>query len=345
MTYNELKDYALVVGIDHYPDYGSNGRNLNGAVRDAKLFAEWLMDTTTGGGLPAANCEIITSTEDSNRLTADTIDGAFARLWQAAKNANGGRRLYMFFSGHGQVVDGPNYSILEQSLCLPAWSFMRPNCAVSTDNLSEIAIKCMPFEEVAVFLDCCRVSTIRVKALPTSVGCPLFQDGHHEIKKQVFYAAEPLKKAYEDGDEGAVHGHFTKALIQGLKTGTNRNGGGISAKDLWGHLKYWVKKNADDANHNQKPVTNPPTPYEDMVFGRAKPIDISTNFEIRFHDWRDSHIQLLDPETNIVREGRSSDGPWMVQLHTGMHMLLDKQTEEMLSFVFRSEMEGKYVTF
>ena len=39
MPYLETKDYALVVGIDDYPRFGENGRNLSGAIRDAKLVS------------------------------------------------------------------------------------------------------------------------------------------------------------------------------------------------------------------------------------------------------------------------------------------------------------------
>ncbi|KAA3624791.1 MAG: hypothetical protein DWQ02_22625, partial [Bacteroidetes bacterium] len=37
-------DFALVIGIDDYPDF----RSLNGAINDAEDFAHWLMDHDSG---------------------------------------------------------------------------------------------------------------------------------------------------------------------------------------------------------------------------------------------------------------------------------------------------------
>jgi len=356
MAYNEERDYALVVGIDDYPRYGTKGRDLKGAIRDAKLFAEWLMNKDAGGGLADDHCRVLTSDGDPMALNKDTIDDALDEIWTMASAQNGGgRRLYMFFSGHGQLVDSADFLSYEQALCLPRWSYTRPNSAIVTDSYSKLATKCMPFEEIAVFLDCCRVSTIRVRADKTSLGCSLFQDGHETIKKQVFFAAEPMRRAFESEDgqapnededeEEIVHGHFTSALIDGLRRGSERDGGGISAKELWSHLDYWVQKIAEDAGHNQKPRIDPPTPYEDMIFGKATPASDESNFEIRFHDWRVGPVQLLNSDANVIKEGDTADGPWTVELQQELYLLMDVTTQDKYSLHFRPEMEGSYVTF
>ena len=48
------QDFALVVGLNHYPYY-SDGKDLKGAIDDASKFADWLKDQHSGGGrgLPA----------------------------------------------------------------------------------------------------------------------------------------------------------------------------------------------------------------------------------------------------------------------------------------------------
>lgn len=355
MPYNEDRDYALVVGIDDYPRYGTQGRDLKGAIRDAKMFAEWLQDTENGGGLKKDHCRVITSEGDPMALSKDAIDDGLDEIWaMASAHPQGGRRLYMFFSGHGQLVDSSGTESYGQALCLPRWSYRRPNSAILTNSYGRTVQKCMPFEEIAVFLDCCRVSTIRVRADYTSLGCNQFQNGHHNIKKQIFYAAEPMKRAFEDAQAPAgtddedgeiIHGHFTTALIDGLRRGSDRAGGGISAADLWEHLDYWVQKIADDAGHNQKPQTDPPVPYPDMVFGKAKPADAGANFEIRFHDWRQGPVQLLNADADLIREGDPADGPWPVQLQQELYLLLDMSSQDQFSLHFRQEMEGSHVTF
>lgn len=355
MPYNEDRDFALVVGIDDYPRYGTHGRDLEGAIRDAKLFAEWLQDTEAGGGLKGEHCRVITSDGDPMALSKDAIDDAMDEIWTLARaHPEGGRRLYMFFSGHGQLVDSADFESYEQALCLPRWSYTRPNSAVLTDSYGKTAQKCMPFEEIAVFLDCCRVSTIRVRADNTSLGCTQFQNGHETIRKQIFFAAEPMKRAFEgdggadgdDDDEGEIiHGHFTSALIDGLRRGSERAGGGISAKDLWVHLDYWVQKIAEKAGHNQKPRIDPPTPYDDMIFGKATPATDGSNFEIRFHDWRQGPVQLLNADADLIKEGDPAEGPWPIQLQQELYLLMDVTSQDRYSLHFRPEMEGSYVTF
>ncbi len=360
MASNQPRDYGLIVGIDDYPKYGTNGRDLAGAVRDAKLFSEWLKDTISGGGLSEDHCRMITSDGDPMALNKDSIDDAMDEIWAMAKAGGGGRRLYMFFSGHGQLVDSADFLSYEQSLCLPRWSYTRPNAAILTDSYRKAAQSCMPFEEIVVFLDCCRVSTIRVRADNTSLGCPQPRAGHDTVKKQVFFAAEPMRRAFEgdhriagvdDDEEEIVHGHFTSALISGLKQGSNRPGGGITAKDLWAHLSYWVPKIAEDAGHNQSPRTDPQTPYGDLVFGCAGsqaqvPAPVTgTNFEIQFNNWRVGPIQLLDANAEVVKEGNPGAGPWTVNLRHELYLLMDAGTQDKLSFHYRPEMEGAHVTF
>lgn len=361
MAHNQPRDYALAVGVDDYPRFGSNGRDLQGAIRDAKLFAEWLQDTETGGGVPADHCKVITSDGNPMALNKDTIDDAMEDIWNSARDIGGGRRLYMFFSGHGQLVDTADFLSFEQTLCLPRWSYTRPHAAILTGSYRKAVQNCMPFEEVAVFLDCCRVSTIRVRADNTSLGCARPREGHDEVRMQVFFAAEPMKRAFEGGggeagDEDSegeiVHGHFTSALIQGLKKGHARSGGGISAKELWEHLRYWVQKIAEDAGQTQRPRTDPPNPYDDMIFGCAVPEEeedapaaADANFEIRFSDWRQGPVQLIDSGADVVREGDPRDGSWPVTLSRELYLLVDTGSQDRYSLHFRPEMEGSHVTF
>ncbi|MEO1161326.1 MAG: caspase family protein, partial [Pseudomonadota bacterium] len=278
MAYIEDRDYALVVGIDDYPRFGRNGRNLRGAIRDAKSFARWLTDRQTGGGLPDDHCKLVTSEGNPLVLGKTTIDNGLEEIWQQVIDNGGGRRLYLFFSGHGQIVDGQGSFRYEQTLCLPNWSLTRPNEAIITDSYQTSAQHCMPFEEIVAFLDCCRVPTVRVRGDNTSVNCQRPQAGHETIRRVVFYAGEPGTRVFEgeavlDGDDIAdepiVHGHFTNALVNGLQQGSDRDGGGISAADLFEHLEYWAPRIAEKAGHNQQPRSEPLEPPDDMVFGKA----------------------------------------------------------------------------
>lgn len=352
MPSEQPNDFALIVGIDHYPNFGQNGRNLKGAINDAQKFANWVKDKNTGGGVKEKHCKLVTSEGNVEKFNKDIIDDALDEIWGLADAIkDGGRRLYMFFSGHGQQVDNPDFLTTSQTLCLPKWSFRRPNAAILTDSYSNVAKTCLPFKEIVVFMDCCRVSTIRIRADQTSLHCLTPQNGHHLIKKQIFYPAEPMTQAFEQEGE-IVHGYFTTALINGLKQGSHRADGGISAHDLAKYLKYWVPTLAKENNHEQNPQTDPIEPFSDMIFGTATPSDendtaIAThnNFEIRFHDWRDGIVQLIDSNAELIREGNSSTGPWSVHLEPGLNLLLDLSTNDQLKLHFRPEMEGSHVTF
>ena len=109
-------DYAIVIGLNDYPQFGSQGRPLAGAIEDAERFATWLKDTKTGGGLPQDNCKEILSTPDPLAPNKLGIDLALGSLITQAKVAGGGRRLYFYFSGHGQAEEPPRRRAVSVSL-------------------------------------------------------------------------------------------------------------------------------------------------------------------------------------------------------------------------------------
>lgn len=352
MASDQPRDFALIVGIDDYPNYGENGRNLRGAINDAEKFAKWVKDKNTGGGVKKEHCKLVTSAGKADTFNKDMIDDALQEIWDLVdKIDGGGRRLYMFFSGHGQQVTNVDNLTESQSLCLPKWSHRRPAAAILTSSYSNVAQNCMPFEEIAIFMDCCRVSTIKNRADSTSLHCLIPRDDPHLTKKQIFYPAEPTKEAFEDEGD-IVHGYFTTALINGLEMGSDRDGGGISAEDFGKYLHYWVPTLAAEKNHEQIPHMDPLQPFTDMIFGAAKPadqaeavVDDDDNFEIRFHDWRNGNVQLVGSNAEIIREGDASTGPWSVRLSPGLNLLLDTGSNDQLKLHFRKEMEGSHVTF
>lgn len=349
------KDYAIVVGIDDYPLYGTNGRNLSGAVRDATRFHTWLLDSEVGGGLEPEHCCLVTSHGDPMALTQMAIDLKFKELWTKARNAGGGRRFYFFFAGHGQSVISPDALEYEQSLCLPQWSPDMPNAALNADSYPKAVRKCMPFEEIAMFLDCCRVPAIQVVALPSTVGCAAFHPGFDQVNKMVYYAAEPTSRAFEgeigdavEMEEPEVHGFFSTALLEALKMGSDRDGGGIGAEALWNYLKLRVPQIADDTGRRQSPRRDPLLFSDEVVFGAARSkSDIGeSNYEIRFSGDRVGPVRLIDSGAGVLRDGPPASGPWQVHLNPGeTYMLIDDNNDQQRAFVFLPGMEGKHDTF
>src|SRR4051794_2517188 len=103
-----LPDYALCVGINRYPGLTP----LSGAEADAQAFYDWV---TSEGGVVGTNAKLILSTQFPVGINASKAKPASQEIWdffeklRADANINNakrlgliaGRRLYLFFSGHG----------------------------------------------------------------------------------------------------------------------------------------------------------------------------------------------------------------------------------------------------
>ena len=115
----QSNDYALVIGINHYPRY----QPLNGPIEDAKRMYDWLSDQNTGGGVPELNRRMVLSELQPGQTrptpVQEDVDDALMYLLDRAQNEAGGkaRRFYFYFAGHGL---GLNTS--EVGLCMPSWS-------------------------------------------------------------------------------------------------------------------------------------------------------------------------------------------------------------------------------
>jgi len=106
-------DWAIAVGVKSYfdPDLGG----LEGPENDANEFHKWVV-SRDGGAVPRGQAQLILSSmyhppfqSASDAMpTAEAVKAAFDHLRSIAdenqKKENGrvvGRRLYLFFSGHG----------------------------------------------------------------------------------------------------------------------------------------------------------------------------------------------------------------------------------------------------
>jgi hypothetical protein len=350
MPVNAL-DYALVIGLNDYPSYGgANGRTLKGAIRDATDFADWLLDQNTGGGVPPANLKLVTSTPNPLAPDKQRIDAELLSIVQAARQ-HGGRRLYIYFSGHGHV-SGDVYN--EVALCLPHWSADWRHAALSSSGYVNYVLKCSPFEEILVFFDCCRVKQVAALGENSGLDCPLAVAQKRKVLWA--YASEFLKPAFEGAASGngagtqddpaeEVRGHFTKALLAALKAGAARPQGGVSVRSLKSYLESNVERIARGAGHNQRPQV--PLDMEDadqdaIVLGSAVP---EANVVIQFSPGRHGTIELEAPNLEILKAGDAATGPWRVRLEKGIYLLreLATGTEQTLRFVPAGEVVN--VTF
>ncbi len=321
-------DYALVVGINDYPNY----RSLNGAIADAEDFERWLLDKNTGGGLPPENCKKVLSEANPIKPIQDHVDDALDEIWNQL-GANRGRRFYLYFSGHGL-----GRSAFGTDLCLAKWSDRRRNLALDSQDYANLVAESGKFDEVIFFLDCCRVRKVNTRGLPPTLGWPRPDEGAGHTRIYLGYATEFLDQSYEaetqaDPNAPQIRGHFTRALLAGLRGGAARAGGGVTAEDLKKYLELETTRIAADAGHQQKPVvTNGLPAAHPVIFGAALPI---ANARIVFTPARTGEVVLEGPNGEEIRRGDASTGPWDLGLTPTSYALLAPATGEEKLFRFR----------
>jgi hypothetical protein len=339
-------DFAVVVGLDDYPNFGSQGRPLKGAIEDARRFAKWLKNTTVGGGLPEKNCKEVLSVADPLGPNKTAVDVALGSVITAAREAGGGRRLYFYFSGHGQARSPTNVA-----LCLAHWSAMFRNAALSSEAYRDMFLRCSPFAEIVILLDCCRIRSIDANGLESEIACAVPVEDSGAKRFLLGFAAEFQNLAMEAevtegavGEEGPiVRGHFTEALLAGLYGGAAAPNGGVTSGALKQYLELNVPRIAHDHEHTQvaQVVADFPEAAQ-PVFGTALP---SANFRIEFAAGRAGEMVLEGPDLEEVRRADASTGPWDLTLAKGRYLLRDLAAGEELVIPFRPGAEVTVVAF
>jgi hypothetical protein len=338
-------DYALVIGLNDYPEFGSQGRPLAGAIEDAERFATWLKDAKTGGGLPGDNCREILSTPNPLAPNKLGIDLALSSLIKRATDAGGGRRLYFYYSGHGQAK-----SPHDVALCLCHWSALFRYAALSSASYQAMLLRCSPFAELVMLLDCCRIRSIDATGGESEIGCAVPVESAGNKRFMLAFATEFQNAAMEaEVDESVteegpvVRGHFTEALLAALKGGAARPAGGVTAGELKRYLELNVPRIAREYDHVQNAqVITDFSQDAQPVFGSALP---EANFRIEFSPPRAGEMVLEGPDLEEIRRGDASTGPWELALQKGRYLLSDVASGERLDIPFRPSQEVTVVTF
>ena len=324
-------DYALVVGINHYPNF----RNLEGAIEDAQDFAKWLHVDSEGGELPEGNCQVVLSRPDAVRPIHEEIDEALFKILSGLGEGRG-RRFYLYFSGHGL-----GQSNLGADLCLAKWSksWWRRSPLDSLDYL-KLILGSGKFDEVVFFLDCCRVRQVNASGLPSSLDYVRPDDIAGQGRQFIGYATEFQNSAYEaaisnsadGGDDPIVRGHFTRALMDGLRGGAAIAGGGVPAVRLKEYLEFQTPRIAARRNQTQRPeVINGLSSEAGPDFGSFKPLQ-NININIRFTAGRTGTVVLEGSDLDEIKRGDVSTAPWSLHLERGWHSLQELNTGQRLPF-------------
>lgn len=345
--YPNPRDYAVVVGINAYPQL----RVLRAAVADAARFAEWLQQPG-GGGLPPKNVKLIVSAETlpiepyNAKPIQEDIDIAL-RDMGVERNQKIGRRLYFYFAGHGI---GPSFNNVGMLMAHAAIARLNNNIGLQNylDYFHEHAL----FDELVFILDCCRDHARTVTTAAPAFTLPPGPPGH--VESLVVLAAPYGEKAFEpiEADTCEPRGLLTKALMSGLRRAADPNGD-ITASSLRDYLRRRVPTLAKDAKLAQKPEVLPPV---NEIFFRTVPPTVKDEVCVRIVApsglpgdlvLRDSDAIELDrrPASSATRK----KPPWNVSLrrnrwyavqHTDdppgtPSAIIDLRSVEGISHVFR----------
>lgn len=211
-------DHAVVVGITRYPSF----EELRGPENDAEAVCDWLTDSS-GGAVPSENVAKIVSSKfrrKPGRPKTEQVYDAFDELIALGEKRDpkpAGRRLYIFFAGHGF---GP--SLREAALLMANAAPRRPGYHVNAGAVADYFAQSGYFREVVLFVDCCRddLGSAKLGALPW-LPVPGAAAG---VRWLYAYATGWSRKARERTfDNGTVRGVFTVALLDALRSGAGNS--------------------------------------------------------------------------------------------------------------------------
>jgi Caspase domain len=305
-------DFALVVGVDHYPRF----RSLQGALADATAFHGWVCDAA-GGGVELARGRLITSTPSPATPIQDQIDEQLLELMTAADELGGGRRLYFFFSGHGAM--SPDESGDDVALLLATWSKNLQRFALSSRSYSSELGGTGLFQELVIFLDCCRTAAVRAVGRPPAITYEMTR-ARYPTRTFVAYAAEAGRPAFErrDGEQHDLwQGVFTRCLLSILR----RSPGGIEARALKDQLEREVR---EARAGQQAHVVN--GLRDGARFGLR---GIVPRMRVTFGTVR-GRVKLLDGGGQLVAEHEATAEPWLISAAAGLYKLVAESGARLL---------------
>lgn len=326
-------DYALVIGIDHY----SYLKPLQGASNDALKFAAWLK-SESGGRVPEANIKTLLSDSESvGPRLQDDVDEVLWSLLEAVLKAGKGRRIYLFFSGHGATTESAH----NLALCLARWSTTFACRAMSSRGYLDFLVESGHFDEIVAFLDCCRMYHRAIGASPTFILDPS-RRGRRNARTFIAYATENRNAAFEAQVGDSVHGVFTSCLLEGLKYAEDE-GGPVTSKSLKGYLEVRVYNEAQRLGLYQRAevVDGMATDAPAIFCGSPERSLLRIEFVTA-----EGEVSLTGGAGQLVQRGGVALGDvWELYLRHGLYKIREAATGRFLLIDHKGEKGGTHVKF
>src|ERR1043166_2518584 len=270
-----LADRALVVGINRYQGIS----DLAGPENDAQAFFDWVT-SPTGGGLDPNQAKLIRSSDfpaaasvDDERPAKEQIERFFTEVDNAADANNraglglkAGKRIWLFFSGHGFAP------ALDTSGVLMANATLGRIHNVSAMLWANRLYEGGWFDDVFLFQDAGR------SRIPNGGLNPPFLDPQRPAprnqQRRRFYAfsAKDRKLAKKlPFPDGQTRGIFTSTLLQGLSEARDPRTGAVTTTYLKEYLQANMKRLLSSADLSNEDIAKMPEVFDPDPFDIIAP--------------------------------------------------------------------------
>jgi hypothetical protein len=321
-----LADYALCVGINSYP---GGLTALTGAEVDAKAFYDWV---TGSGGVAKANAKLLLSSGFPKPAALADAQPADREIWRfiedmraAAKINNdnnlgstAGRRLYLFFSGHGFSPSLDTSGVLMANAERQALHNLSPKAWA--DRFYENGL----FEEVLLFQDACREQVNDVELTPPYLKKSVMPGIGNRKRFYAFAAKSPLL-AIERPIGGVVRGVFSATLMAGLEGGArDPMTGEITGFQLKSYLVANMVARLEPADLDNDDISKRPEVFDldPFVIVPAAPVAAASDlFPVAVASGVPG-ARILDGARAVVATAPIGPPPWRVQLPVGLFELV-----------------------
>jgi hypothetical protein len=322
-------DCAIVVGVWLYPGL----TNLSGPENDAVAFADWLRRPGPGD-VPPARVKLILSSDFARpgsvvdaMPTRDRIEAAFDGLEGLAqenkaqgKGLRVGRRLYLYFAGHGFAP------LMDESALLMANATQRTvRYHIAGKSWANWFYKAAYFDEVVLFMDCCRENYPSSPINPVGYG---EITGASQAKRFFGFGTKWRKVSWErQMPDGKTHGVFTTALLSGLRgAAADTKTGLVTASSLRNYLLNRMKdflssQDLQNPDIEKEPDVNDPDNAGDtMVFAQVTPPKYPVNIKLPAGS-EGRTINVLDSSFRVVDSTIATGPACTVPLTRGTYMV------------------------
>jgi hypothetical protein len=327
-----VDDRGIVVGITRYPDISP----LDGPEPDAEEFYDWLI-SPAGGDVPPSRIDKIVSSAFQPAppappvaLPAQEVAQAFDRLHTEAFRTGVpkrlGRRLYVYAAGHGAALPFAADPDRSDAAFLVADATKFNATHVMTKIRALYFLNAGIFDEIVVFMDCCRIPLSLNPTYPSYVNATAIDTLENERRTFFAFATKWGLNAREKPFNGVTRGVFTTALIAGLKGAAANPDGTITSSSLRNYLLNHMKDlltQTELADPDIPKRPDIPAPAVELVFTTVPPprVTVSVTFPPTAAD---QLIRVRGEGFRVVASGQTVAGAaWVVpeQLPRGGYLV------------------------